>query len=78
MIVVSTRLAFPLLGSGDCIKFDANRLGDSILVIPEPLVGRKFRSILNPIENITMQASIPVRSLLADMPMAVLYNVESA
>jgi malto-oligosyltrehalose synthase len=78
VIVIVPRLVFPLLSSGDRIVFDKSRLGDSTVSIPEQLLGRQFHSLLNPIETITAQANVPVQSLLADLPIAVLYKIESA
>jgi (1->4)-alpha-D-glucan 1-alpha-D-glucosylmutase len=78
LIVVVPRLVLPLLRNDDGITLDPHNIDRNTLSFPEQLHGRAFESLLTKGQTITAQSSVPVHSLLADFPLAVLYAIDSA
>ncbi|HEY4042657.1 MAG TPA: malto-oligosyltrehalose synthase [Rhodopila sp.] len=75
IVVVVPRLVQPLLHGNDRIGLDPRRLGDSTLALPENLSGGAFSSVFRSRDITTLRSGLPVRSLLADVPIAVLHKV---
>lgn len=77
MLIVAPRLGRRLLQHSNEIILSADQLGDSVLLIPEQLHGRKLKQLLAGDVPSTLTAELALSSLIADFPIAVLYLVDS-
>jgi (1->4)-alpha-D-glucan 1-alpha-D-glucosylmutase len=75
LIVVVPRLVYRLLQAGSVIALDSHHLLDNTLSIPERLHGRRVTPLLTEGEAFTLGPDLPLRSLIAEFPMAILSSV---
>jgi (1->4)-alpha-D-glucan 1-alpha-D-glucosylmutase len=73
MIVVVPRLPYWLLQAKDRIVLDSHHLQDSSLPLPGQLRGIQLQSLLSSRATVIARPDLPLQSVIADFPMAILY-----
>ena len=71
VIVMVPRLAHRLLRGEDRLAIDPHHLHDTTIVLPDHLQGMEFHSLLT---NGSQGSELPLQSVLAEFPMAVLWS----
>jgi (1->4)-alpha-D-glucan 1-alpha-D-glucosylmutase len=77
-IVVVPRLTHRLLRGDDRILIDPSHLRGGTLTLPGKLHGVRLRSLLSGNTEVIASPQLPLQSLIADFPVAVLYAIDSA
>jgi (1->4)-alpha-D-glucan 1-alpha-D-glucosylmutase len=78
IIVTVPRLVHPVLADAGSILIDPRNLRVSRLSLPQPLIGRRFCSLLTDGRPVAVEAALPLDRVLTDFPMSVLHAIDSA